>query len=584
MQRSFKWGLIILCIVFAQEIVAQSSHNSPYSRYGVGDLHGLGYTQNAGMGGLGNTVGHVLFINDKNPALLQMTKYAAFVYGVDAHWRKLSTTTNTQKSDDYNLSLIGMAFPIGSRWTSGVGLRPYSTKSYNIITDEEIGENARSLKVYDGSGGLNRVNFSNAYRLIDDSTSSFTLSLGLESNYIFGTFKDETSSFLFLNGINPSTFTSITSDQSYRGVSFKPGISLRYQIMTYKRNKTVQIKGDNGELLDTTIQVNSLFPKKAIEEFSEKTIIGKYFILLKGNRGVRLDPGIKISDERKRLKALYSTYLTNDYGVMVLPEAEGVTKDSLDKDFVEVYTVFTNKTDTSKQKTDKNYFKPFVQRKSGIFVNLGATYDFGTTLNGMEQMKVERIDIIRDVVLDTDTQDELSTSLDIPRSVGLGFSVDKPVPTGKKRMERNTWSLGADFSFTNWQRTNYTTGLYSFRNTYGFTLGGSYTPDFESLNPELMGKVKKYFNRVIYRAGFNYQTLPYRANGKSLEEIGINFGVSLPLGTFDNVRNRPKFINLAFTYGSRGTTERRLVKEQFIRASVSFTVNDKWFRRNKLGL
>ncbi|HLF35424.1 MAG TPA: hypothetical protein VI583_14360, partial [Cyclobacteriaceae bacterium] len=90
-----------------------------------------------------------------------------------------------------------------------------------------------------------------------------------------------------------------------------------------------------------------------------------------------------------------------------------------------------------------------------------------------------------------------------------------------------------------------------------------------------MNSIDNYFLRAIYRAGFSYATTQYLVGNAPVNEIGINFGVSLPV-------SRTSLVNLAVQAGNRGNNTDLAIKENYLRISLGFTYNDKWFIRRRI--
>jgi hypothetical protein len=64
-------------------------------------------------------------------------------------------------------------------------------------------------------------------------------------------------------------------------------------------------------------------------------------------------------------------------------------------------------------------------------------------------------------------------------------------------------------------------------------------------------------------------------NNESIDELGISFGVGVPVGRlFSNA-------NIGFEIGQRGTTSSNLVQENFFNISLSLSLNDRWFEKRK---
>jgi hypothetical protein len=110
--------------------------------------------------------------------------------------------------------------------------------------------------------------------------------------------------------------------------------------------------------------------------------------------------------------------------------------------------------------------------------------------------------------------------------------------------------------------------FYRYDKFSNISIGGFFTPN--------MNSISSYFNRVTYRAGFNYQKTGLVVNETDINEYGISFGVSLPIGL------KLSNVNLGFELGKRGTTDNNLVEEQFFNFRLSLSLNDKWFRKQKI--
>ena len=75
--------------------------------------------------------------------------------------------------------------------------------------------------------------------------------------------------------------------------------------------------------------------------------------------------------------------------------------------------------------------------------------------------------------------------------------------------------------------------------------------------------------------GFYVEKTGLIINNQSINEIGMTFGVGIPIGDmFSNM-------NIAFEIGKRGTTKQNLVKENFMNLKMSLSLNDRWFIKRK---
>ena len=136
----------------------------------------------------------------------------------------------------------------------------------------------------------------------------------------------------------------------------------------------------------------------------------------------------------------------------------------------------------------------------------------------------------------------------------------------------NKWFVGAEYTFQN--ALEFEGGFYNVIDFYRYeqfsniSVGGFYLPKINSIS--------SYFERVTYRAGFNYQKTGLVVSDTEINEYGISFGVSLPIGL------KLSNVNLGFEIGKRGTTDNNLVEENFYNFRLSLSLNDKWFAKRKI--
>lgn len=143
-------------------------------------------------------------------------------------------------------------------------------------------------------------------------------------------------------------------------------------------------------------------------------------------------------------------------------------------------------------------------------------------------------------------------------SFGLGFADEKK------------FGIGAQLTLTDLnQFGNRYDEIISgtFENGTKIGVGGFYVPKYNSFT--------NYWNRVTYRAGFNYENTGLVVRDESIMDYGINFGLGLP------VPGSISTFNVGFEFGSRGTTNANLIKENYFNLFISLNLNDKWFVKSK---
>ncbi len=170
----------------------------------------------------------------------------------------------------------------------------------------------------------------------------------------------------------------------------------------------------------------------------------------------------------------------------------------------------------------------------------------------------------RDTILNNSNKAKLINPL--KSTLGVGF--------GKE----NKWYAGANYSFQNALDLVESINLrdsFKYQNYSKFSVGGFYTPKFNSL--------LKYWNRVTYRAGFNFEQSGLMVdndagsgNFNSINSFGISFGVSLPVGK--QISN----LNIGFEYGKRGSTNNGLIQENYLNLRLGLSFNDKWFKKKQI--
>jgi long-subunit fatty acid transport protein len=202
--------------------------------------------------------------------------------------------------------------------------------------------------------------------------------------------------------------------------------------------------------------------------------------------------------------------------------------------------------------------------KDKLFLNAGFVYDFQGDVQGKRFIGFQARDRSTGLPLtsgyDTLYRD-IKGSVRIPAQYRFGLSIDRPF----------NWALTADFSYQNWSDFKDFQVKETLNNSYTLAVGGEIIPDITS--------VSSYFKRMTYRAGVNFSKTPISLNGEQLNDFGINFGTSLPVG------RGISDLNLAFTWGQRGTLNSNLIKEQYFKVSLGFTLNglyDGWFVKQKI--
>lgn len=178
--RRFVFFSLILSVI-SNVVLAQE--NSPYSRYGLGDILPGQNIVNRAMGGVSATYYDPVTVNFTNPASYARLKYTTFDVGLDYTARTLKTSepVRTLRSGYIIPAYIQVGFPLSKKknWGMNLGLRPVTRISYQL---RQIGRlpGIDSVQTnYVGDGGLYQTYVGTGF-----GSKHFTA--GINVGYAFG--------------------------------------------------------------------------------------------------------------------------------------------------------------------------------------------------------------------------------------------------------------------------------------------------------------------------------------------------------------------------------------------------------------
>ena len=192
----------------------QAQENSPYSRYGLGDILPNQSIPNRGMGGI--SAGYVDYdkrfdlkgiypksqnVNFVNPASYAKLRITSFNLGFEIDSRTLRSPSQADKfsASSANISYLQLGVPLSRKRQIGMnfGLRPLTRINYKILTAERHSYNDPAIpadsiqNLYEGTGGT--------YEAFAGIGKAFkNLSIGVNVGYFFGT-KDYSTRKIILN-------------------------------------------------------------------------------------------------------------------------------------------------------------------------------------------------------------------------------------------------------------------------------------------------------------------------------------------------------------------------------------------------
>jgi hypothetical protein len=172
--------LLLLCGV----TVAQNNTNSPYTRYGYGQLADQGPANSKGMGGVAYGMRDRLQINFANPASYTAVDSLTFIFdgGLTLQNTNFSDGTIQKNAKNSSFDYISMLFRVGRRAAVSIGMLPYANVGYtmsSVQTDSYNPANSTST-AYLGSGGFHQLYLGAGVKLLHN------LSVGANVSYLWG--------------------------------------------------------------------------------------------------------------------------------------------------------------------------------------------------------------------------------------------------------------------------------------------------------------------------------------------------------------------------------------------------------------
>jgi len=185
MNKKYSLFIPFFLLTFVGSILAQSTTNSPYSRYGIGVLRPETFSKNFALGGTGIGLRSYKDVNFLNPASYSGITITTFEAGFVNNALYLEDGSESQFQNNPYINHIAFAFPaIKNIWGFGFGILPYANTGYEYtesINDDSAG-NVSFLN--EGEGSINKVFWGNGVQFKVDKSSE--ISLGITGYFLFG--------------------------------------------------------------------------------------------------------------------------------------------------------------------------------------------------------------------------------------------------------------------------------------------------------------------------------------------------------------------------------------------------------------
>ena len=269
----FSLTILVLFSIAVTPVFSQD--NSPYSRYGIGDLVPATSVTNRAMGGISAGYTDFLSINFSNPA-----SFSAFQGILEAKSKKLSSgraildiglnldnrtlieTSPAKKFTASNalFSYLNVGVPLRKNWGLSFGLRPISRISYNIIRNERLKDPITGLPIdstttsYKGSGGTYLASMGTGFSLFERKTKKGqeNLSIGFNAGYMFGG-KDYSTRRTFINDSVDYYQANYETKTNFGSIFFNAGLQYKFTLDSANHTSlTIGAFGNLGQQLNAT--------------------------------------------------------------------------------------------------------------------------------------------------------------------------------------------------------------------------------------------------------------------------------------------------------------------------------------------
>ncbi len=226
MFRSFinRVAVTLLLLFSGWTLAAQTdgtySGFSPYSVFGVGQLHQPGTAWNRSMGGVGIAARNNRYINILNPASMTARDSLSFMadFGLGGRISLFSEGNKKALNTTFNIDDFVMSFPLWKHTAAMVGITPISDVGYKIVYAEMDPDAQYRTFTSKGNGGI--------YQVFAAFAGTFwnRLSIGAQANYCFGNINKQATV-----DYDVESFRDIASGDSLQVNNFTAKLGIQYE-------------------------------------------------------------------------------------------------------------------------------------------------------------------------------------------------------------------------------------------------------------------------------------------------------------------------------------------------------------------
>lgn len=258
--KTFKF----IVLIFALTVIkagAQNVTNSPYTRYGIGDINYSGIGHNIALGGTSIAENTQFFLNSVNPACNTNLMMQRFVFdlGFDVKYTQMSSSSQSQRNQNTTFKYLAGGFAVKPWWSFMFQLKPYSSVGYKSVDSTYISNSSNASEVfgyketYYGKGGLSQVSLATAFKAFK------MLSLGVEGQFLFGNLEryHDIEQVSYTYGTKDSTKVYHTNNYLIHGFNYKLGFEFEKTFISSKDSLKPALKFAVGGFLSNEAKLST---------------------------------------------------------------------------------------------------------------------------------------------------------------------------------------------------------------------------------------------------------------------------------------------------------------------------------------
>lgn len=296
MYNRLKYTLAVCLVLFSVIANAQVTVQSPYSRFGLGNLKGSTLPQYRAMGGISTGVYRTSYFNNiniQNPASYASIGLTTVDIGLSTSITELSNSNTSENSFNATLSHVAFAFPVSRKSALSFGVLPYSELGYDFKNTVTVGNSTTTNKTvdykYTGEGGLTKAYLGYGVQFGDH------FRIGANAEYLFGNLSQTRST----EYADPASINSrIQAKQSVGGIAVSYGAQYDFRL----DNKTTLVFGYSGS---SSSKINS-----------RKSNVVTQYQIVNGSEDTARDTLSNVENEKTNLKLP----LIHNFGFSILRE------------------------------------------------------------------------------------------------------------------------------------------------------------------------------------------------------------------------------------------------------------------------